>query len=238
MALPAQHLGASLLLDVGTEVTVRAPDDLVTLAVQMFDDLQRDAGGHHPVRPRLDRRRSIGVDHHDMVGMGVTEGGELLDGAAQIKRALGLQRRHQDSLVGAQDLGGLAHEAHPGDDQGLCLMIAAKAGHFEGVADETTGFLRQRLDLGIRVVVGDQHRLALLEQCLDVCDQGHLLLGAQGKGLGRKRIVHLDYRRDIVQCIAHCDCSINAWKGKNYNQKPRTNPSTNPVLRKCPNILK
>lgn len=66
-----------------------------------------------------------------MVGMGVAEGGELLDGATQIKRALGLQRRHQDSLVGAQDLGGLSHEAHPGDDQGLCLMIAAKAGHLE-----------------------------------------------------------------------------------------------------------
>ena len=116
-------------------------------------------------------------------------------------------------------------------------MIATKTGHLEGVTDETAGLLRQRLDLGIRVVVGDQHRLALLEQCLDVCDQGRLLLGAQGKGLGRKRIVHLDYRRDIVQCIAHCDCSINAWKGKNYNQKPCTNPSTNQVPCKRPNIL-
>ena len=227
VTLPAQHLGARLLLDVGTQVSVRTPDDLVALAVQMLDYLERNAGGHHPVGPRLHRRRGIGIDHDYMVGMGIAEGGELVDGAAQIQGALSLQGRHQHPLVRAQDLGGLPHEAHTGHDQGLCGVITTEASHLEGVADETAGGLGQRLDLGIRVVVGNQHGLTRLEQCLDLGDQGSLLFGSQGSRFDRKGIVHLDDRRDTAQCIAHCDCSINAWKGQNYNQKPRTNPSTN-----------
>ncbi len=117
-------------------------------------------------------------------------------------------------------------------------MIAAKAGHLQRVTDETAGGFGQRLDLGIRVVVGNQYRLALLEQRLDFCGQGRSLLGTQGKRFGRKGVVHCDYRRDTAQCIAHCDCSINAREGKNYNQKPATNPSTNRVKRKWANILK
>ncbi len=238
VALPAQHLGPRLLLDIGTEVPVRAPDDLVALAVEVFDYLKCNAGRHHPVRPCLHRRRGIGIDHHYVVGVGIAEGREFIDGTAQIERTLGLQGRHQYPLVRAQDLGGLPHEANPGDDQGLRGMIPTKAGHLERVTDETATGLGQCLDLGIRVVVGNQHGLTLFQQCLDVCDQGRFLLGGQRGRFDRERVVHLDHRRDIAQCIAHCDCSIKARKGKNYNQKPATNPSTNPVIRKCPNILK
>ena len=219
-------------------MAVRAPDDLVTLTVQMFDDLQRNAGGDHPVGPCFHRCRGIGIDHHDVIGVGIAEGGELVDGTTQIKRALGLQRRHQHPLVGAQDLGGLSHEAHTGHDRGLGCMVATEAGHLQGVTHEATGGFCQGLDLGIRVVMGNQHGLARLEQHLDLGDQGRLLLGSQGLWFGREGVVHLDYRRNTAQCIAHCDCSINAREGQNYNQKPCTNPSTNPVQYNCQDPLR
>ena len=41
-ALPQQHVGAGLFLDVGAEVTIGRPDDFFALFFQMRDDFECD----------------------------------------------------------------------------------------------------------------------------------------------------------------------------------------------------
>ena len=84
-------------------------------------------------------------------------------------------------FFGAQDFRRLAHEAHAGDDQGLGRVVAAEARHLERIGDAAAGFLGQVLQVGVDVVVGDQHRFAFLEQAADLV----LELGAF---VGRRRL--------------------------------------------------
>ncbi|MNS88892.1 hypothetical protein D3C72_1228840 [compost metagenome] len=140
-ALPQQHVGAGLLLDIAAQVLVGCPQDLLALRMQVLDDLQADAGGHHPVRARLHGGAGVGVDHHGAVRVRIAEGGELIGRATQVERAGRVQVRHQHGLLGAQDLGGLAHEAHAGHDQRLGGMIAAEARHFQRIRHAAAGFL-------------------------------------------------------------------------------------------------
>jgi hypothetical protein len=67
-------------------------------------------------------------------------------------------------VFGAQDLGGLAHEAHAGHHQRLGRVVAAEAGHFQRIGHAAAGFLGQVLQVGIDVVVRHQHRIALFQQ--------------------------------------------------------------------------
>ncbi|MNL30877.1 hypothetical protein D3C87_1526380 [compost metagenome] len=107
----------------------------------MFDDFQADAGRHHPVRTGLHGRTGIGVDHHRAIRVGIAECREFVRRAAEVQRARSVEVRHQDGLLGAQDLGGLAHEAHAGHDQRLGGMIAAEARHFQRIRHAAAGFL-------------------------------------------------------------------------------------------------
>ena len=173
--LPQQHVGAGLLLDVGAQVPVRRPQDLLALRVQVRDDVQADRRGHHPVGARLHGGAGVGVDHHRAVGMLVAEGGEFVGRAAQVERAGRVQVGHQDAFFRAEDFGGFAHEAHAGHDQRLGRVVAAEARHFQRVGHAAAGFLGQVLQVGVDVVVGDQHRVAFLQQALDaVLQRGFL----------------------------------------------------------------
>jgi hypothetical protein len=117
----------------------------------------------------------VGVDDHRAVRMLVAERGELVGRAAQVQRAGRVQVRHQDGLFRAEDLGRLAHEAHAGDDQRLRGVVAAEARHFQRVRHAAAGFLGQVLQVGIDVVVGDQHGFTLLQQAADAVLQRGLL---------------------------------------------------------------
>ncbi len=47
-------------------------------------------------------------------------------------------------------------------------MGAAEARHFQRIRHAAAGFFRQRLDFRIGIIVGDHHRIALLEQGFDL----------------------------------------------------------------------
>jgi hypothetical protein len=112
----------------------------------------------------------------------VAEGRELVGRAAQVERTGGVQVRHQDGLFRAQDLGRLAHEAHAGDHQGFGRVVAAEARHFQRIGHAAAGFLGQVLQVGVHVVVGHQHRFALLQQACG-CGPSGLLFGASTGGV-------------------------------------------------------
>ena len=55
------------------------------------------------------------------------------------------------------------------------LVIAAKSGHLERIRDDAAGLIGKVLHVLVDVVVGDQHRFALLQQLLDFGLQGVLV---------------------------------------------------------------
>ncbi|MNG24070.1 hypothetical protein D3C84_1087540 [compost metagenome] len=83
--VPQQHVGTGLTLNVGAQVLVRPPDDGFAVIHQAFDDFQRTARRHHPVRTGFDRRRGIGVNHHRTLRMLVAECGKLIDRTPQVQ---------------------------------------------------------------------------------------------------------------------------------------------------------
>jgi hypothetical protein len=166
-AVPAQHVGAGLAPDVVAQVPVGCPQDLAALRVQGAHHVERTAGGDQPVGTRLHGSAGVRVDHHGTVRVLVAEGAEGIGRTAQVQRAGGVQVGHQHALLGRENLRGLAHEAHAGDDQGLRRMIAAEARHFERVADDAAGLLGEVLQVGMHVVMRDHHRIALAQQAAD-----------------------------------------------------------------------
>ena len=189
-AAPQQHVGIGAALDVAAEVLVRRPQDLLAIGGQMLDDGQGNAAGHHPIGQRLHLHGGVGVDDHGPVRVFVAEGFEILRRTAKVQGALRLQRRHEHLFVGRQDFRRLAHEANAGDDQGAGRMVTAKAGHLQGVGNESAGFLSQILHIAVHVVVRHQHGIARLEQFSDARLQppalgvfkhgGHVLRNALG----------------------------------------------------------
>jgi len=170
-------------LDVAAQVLVRAPDDGFAVVHQGLDDFQRAAGSHDPVGPRFDRCRGVGIDHHGTLGVLVAERRELLHRAAQVERAGRFEGWHQDAFFRGEDLGGLAHEAHAGDDHRVGGVILAETGHFQGVGHTAAGLFGQRLDHRITVEMGDQNGVLGLEFGGDGRTVLGLLRGGQGVGL-------------------------------------------------------
>jgi hypothetical protein len=160
------------------------------LGVQVGHDLQRAGAGHHPVGACLHGGAGVGVDDDLAVRVGVAEGREVVGRAAQVQRAGRVQVGHQHALLGAQDLGGLAHEAHAGHDQRLRRVVTAEAGHLQRVRDDAAGGQRQVLQRAVDVVVGDEDGVVLLEQRRGALGHRVALGGRQwrgclGPGMGR-----------------------------------------------------
>jgi len=170
-AVPDEHVGTGLALNIVAKVLVRCPQDFPALLVQVLDELDRNARSHHPVGARLHRRAGVGIHHHLAVRMGVAEWNETVGRAIEIERALGLQSRHEHAFFRIQNLGGLAHEAHPGDYQCFGRMLVAKARHVERVRDVTAGLLGKTLQVFVHVVVRHQHRILRFQKSLDLVEQ-------------------------------------------------------------------
>lgn len=179
-ALPQQHVGAGLLLHIVAQVPVGRPQDLLAARMQVGDQVQRDRRGDDPIGARFHRGAGVGVDHHGTVGMRVAPGREVRRGTAQVERATGREIRHQHALAGAEDLGGVAHEAHARHDQCPGGVVAAETGHFQRVADAAAGGFGQFLDVGIDVVMRHHHGVLAGQQRTDAACR----LGAFGGGKG------------------------------------------------------
>lgn len=81
-------------------------------------------------------------------------------------------------------------------------MVIAEARHFQRVGHATTGFLGQRLDNRITIIVSDQHGVLLLEFLCNVGTVTRLLCRAQRPGLfGIKMRLHQETFGDL--CHVH-----------------------------------
>ena len=178
-AVPHQHVGAGLARDVGAEVPVGGPQDLLARVREVAHDRERAGARDHPVGAGLHGGARVGVDDDGAVGVRVAEGGELVGRAAEVERAGRVEVGHQDPLLGAQDLRRLAHEADAGDDERPRRVVAPEAGHLERVGDAAARLEGQVLDVAVDVEVGDEDGVVLGQQG----GGARLLLGP----LGRRR---------------------------------------------------
>ncbi|MNJ73978.1 hypothetical protein D3C77_708520 [compost metagenome] len=72
-------------------------------------------------------------------------------------------------------------------------MLVAEARHFQRVGNTAAGFLGQRLDNRVGVVVRNQDRILLFQLGCDLAAQLRLLLGRQRLGLlGGEMSLHKD----------------------------------------------
>jgi hypothetical protein len=79
----------------------------------------------------------------------VAERRELVAGVARSSEHSACEVRHQHALLGIEDLRGLAHEAHAGDDDGLALVLVAEARHLERVGNGAARGLREVLQVRV-----------------------------------------------------------------------------------------
>ena len=215
-AIPEQHVRTGFTLHIATEMLVRSPDDLLAVVHEALDDFQRATGSHHPVGTCLDRSGGVGIDHHGALGVLIAKSRELRNGAAKIQRTGGIERWHQHTLFGIEDLGRLTHELHAGDHYRLRRMLIAETRHFQRVRYATTGFLGQRLDHRIGVVMRHEHCILLLQLSGNLATQLRLLLGRQGRGLlGGQMSLH----KDAFGYLRHVRWFLQAHQGASSAEK-------------------
>ncbi|KPY73818.1 Uncharacterized protein ALO45_05526 [Pseudomonas syringae pv. syringae] len=200
--VPQQHIGTGFTLNVTTQVLIWRPDDFLTVVHQALDDLQRAARGHHPVRTGFDGCRGVGIHHHGTLRVLVAKSGELVDRAPHIERAGGFERRHEHAFFRVENFRGFAHETYTRHQHSAGCMVIAEARHFQRVGHATTGFLGQRLDNRITIIVSDQHGVLLLEFLCNVGTVMRLLCRAQRPGLfGIEMRLHQETFGDL--CHVH-----------------------------------
>ena len=78
-------------------------------------------------------------------------------GAAVGERAAGGEVGHHDLARRIQDLRGLGHEVDAAEGDHVALHLLGRLSELERIADE----IREILDLGLLIVVGEDHRVAL-----------------------------------------------------------------------------
>jgi hypothetical protein len=93
---------------------------------------------------------------------------QLVGGALFRERATGLQVRDDHDLLRVHDLGRLGHEVHAAEQDHLRVLRVARAfRQFERIAE----MVGDVLDVGVLVVVRQDHRLALALQPRDLGEQ-------------------------------------------------------------------
>ena len=102
-----------------------------------------------------------------MVRVRLAERRELVGRAAVLEAAAGIHVGQDDGLFGRQDFRRLGHEAHAakGDHVGVGRRRLAR--QIEAVADE----IREVLDFRLLVIMGEDDRVALALQPLDLGEQ-------------------------------------------------------------------
>ncbi len=114
---------------------------------------------------------------------------QLVGGDRVGEAAAGVEVRNQDLLVGREDRGRLGHEVDAAEDDRLRVGGGGGAGEAEAVA-EVVGDV---LDLRQLVVVGEDHRVALLRERAHFLAEGRDLLRSELRaevGLDRRELLH------------------------------------------------
>ena len=99
--------------------------------------------------------------------MRIAESAKLLDRAAQIERALRVERGHQDGFFRAENFRRFSHKAHAGDQQRRGRMSGAEARHLQRIGDTAAGLFGQLLNFRVGIVMGHHHRIALAQQAFN-----------------------------------------------------------------------
>ena len=102
-----------------------------------------------------------------MVRVRGAEGGELVGRAAVLEAAAGVHVGQDHDLFGRQDFRRLGHEADAAEGDHLGVGRGGLARQIEAVADE----IGEVLDFGLLVIMGEDHRVALALQPLDLGEQ-------------------------------------------------------------------
>ena len=92
---------------------------------------------------------------------------ELVGRAAVLEAAAGVHVGQDHRLLGAQDLRGLGHEANAAERDHVGVGRRRLARQIEAVADE----IGEVLDLRLLVIMGEDHRVALALEALDLGEQ-------------------------------------------------------------------
>ncbi len=102
-----------------------------------------------------------------MVGVRRAERRELVGRAAVLEAAAGVHVGQDDDLLRRQDLRRLGHEADAAEGDHLGVGGRRLARQIEAVADE----IGEVLDCRLLVIMGEDHRVALALQPLDLGEQ-------------------------------------------------------------------
>ncbi len=102
-----------------------------------------------------------------MVGMRGAERRELVGRAAVLEAAAGVHVGQDHGLFGRQDFRGLGHEADAAKSDHLGIGRGRLARQIEAVADE----IGEVLDLGLLVIMGEDHGVPLALQARDLGEQ-------------------------------------------------------------------
>ena len=148
----------------GPEELVGAEENLL-IGGDGVDDVDRIGTRAAHIGLRLDGRRGVDVAHHDRAGVLGLPRSQLVGGDAVGQGATGGGVRNEHPLVGGEQLGGLCHEVHPGEDNRRGVRRGGDPGQRQGIAD----VIGDVLDLGILIVVGKDDGI------LPVCLPAHLL---------------------------------------------------------------
>ena len=145
---------------------VGGEDDLLRSG-EAVDDLLRIAGGADDVTQRLHARRAIDVADDLVVRILLEPLAELIRWTAIGQRAPRVEIGEQHLLVGVEDLRRLGHEMDAAEGDDFRLRPGRLLRELQGVADE----VRQILDVGVLVVMSEDHRIELFAQPLDLAQQ-------------------------------------------------------------------
>ena len=191
LAVPDVHAPAGHALDVGAQPHVGAEQDLHVVAVLAADVLNhadRVRGRAAVVGLRLDLGRGVHVHHHDGARVLGLPGPQLIGRDRVGERAAGVEVGQQHGLVRAEDRGRLGHEVHAAERDHVGVRGRSLAREAERITHE----VRHVLHLGHLVVVGEDHRVALLgEGAHLVLEAADLVRGERGLA-GRREGGELD----------------------------------------------
>ena len=155
----------------------------------MLHDLDRVRGGAAVVGLRLHLGGGVDVHDDDRAGVLGLPRAQLVGGDRVGQRAAGVEVGQQHGLLGAQDRGGLGHEvdAAEGDHVGVGGRRLARQ------AERVPHEVGHVLDLGHLVVVGEDHRVALLGEGAHLVLQAGDLGGVEGRRRGGRQGGQLDW---------------------------------------------
>jgi hypothetical protein len=124
---------------------------------ERLDDLHRVRRRADDVGQRLHVGGAVDVADHGVIRILLEPLREQRRGTAVGERAARVEIRDHDDLVGVEDLRGLRHEVHAAEADHVGLRPRRRLRQLERVTDE----VREVLDLGLLVVVREDHGVAL-----------------------------------------------------------------------------